>query len=44
MASAIARIYANSIEKGNKKFEDVPDRIKEEVLEILIADGFEIND
>lgn len=31
----MAKIYANLIKKGKKTIEDVPDKLKAEVLEIL---------
>lgn len=36
----MARIYANLIEKGLKTLEDVPARLREQVRQILIEDGY----
>lgn len=37
----MARIYANLIEKGIKKFpDDVPAKLREQVRQILIDDGY----
>lgn len=36
----MARIYANLIEKGIKIIDDVPEKLKKKVEEILIEDGF----
>lgn len=36
----MARIYANLIEKGVKTLEEVPARIREQVRQILIEDGY----
>lgn len=36
----MARIYANLIEKGIKTIDDVPEKLKKKVEEILIEDGF----
>lgn len=35
MASYIAHVYADLIRKGNKTIEDVPERLKKDVEEIL---------
>lgn len=43
MASAIAKVYARSCEKGTKNFNDVPENIQEEVREIILKDGYIIN-
>lgn len=37
----MARVYAELIIKGRKTFEEVPDRIKEDVRQILIEMGHE---
>lgn len=37
----MAKIYANLIIKGQKTIDDVPQKIREEVKEILIQKGFE---
>lgn len=37
----MARIYANLIEKGIKTIDDVPEKLKKKVEEILAEDGFE---
>ena len=36
----MARIYANLIEKGIKTIDDVPEKLKKKVEEILAKDGF----
>lgn len=36
----MARIYANLIEKGIKTIDDVPEKLKDRVQEILDNDGF----
>lgn len=36
----MARIYANLIEKDLKTLEDVPARLREQVRQILIEDGY----
>lgn len=36
----MARIYANLIEKGIKTIDDVPEKLKKKVEEILSEDGF----
>lgn len=36
----MARIYANLIEKGVKTLEEVPARLREQVRQILIEDGY----
>ena len=33
-------VYASLIEKGVKKIDNVPERIKEQVIEILVSHGF----
>lgn len=38
----MARIYANSCEKGLKNFNDVPNRLKDEVRILIESDGYEI--
>ena len=37
----IAKIYANLIKKGKKTIDDVPEELKEQVLEILSESNFE---
>lgn len=37
MAIYIARVYADLIEKQEKKIEDVPENLKEEVKQILAS-------
>lgn len=44
MTSAIAKIYARSCEKDGKNFNTIPNRIKDQVREIIEADGFVINE
>ena len=36
----MARVYAELIVKGRKTFEEVPDRIKEDVRQVLIEMGY----
>lgn len=43
MASAIAKVYARSCEKGTKNFKEVPDNLQKEVKAIIEADGYVIN-
>lgn len=40
----MARIYANSCEKGLKNFNDVPKRIQPDVRAIIEADGYIIKE
>lgn len=37
----IAELWANRIIEGDKKFEDVPRRLKNDVKSILISRGYE---
>ena len=37
----MAKIYANLIEKKLKTIDDVPNKYKDAVLELLINDGFD---
>lgn len=37
----MARVYADLIRKGLKVFAEVPDRIKEQVRQVLVEQGFE---
>lgn len=40
MASVIARAYVNCIKRGIRKIDDVrPDKLKEEVVGLLVAEG-----
>ena len=36
----MAKVYANLIMKGKKKLSDVPDNLKQEVIEILTEQGW----
>lgn len=36
----MAKVYANLIMKGKKKLSDVPDNLKQEVIEILTEHGW----
>lgn len=38
--SAVARLWARKIENGEKMFDETPARLKDEVKEILIENGF----
>jgi len=38
--SAVARLWARKIENGEKIFDETPARLKDEVKEILIENGF----
>lgn len=38
--SKIALLWAQKIEIGEKTIDEVPAKLKEEVLEILVEDGF----
>lgn len=40
----MARIYANSCEKGLKNFFDVPKKLQDDVRAIIEADGYIINE
>lgn len=40
----MARIYANSCEKGLKNFNDVPKKLKDQVRELIEDDGYIINE
>lgn len=39
----MARIYANSCEKGLKNFNDVPKKLQNEVKQLIELDGYVIN-
>lgn len=39
----MARIYANSCEKGLKNFNQVPAKLQDQVRELIEADGYVIN-
>lgn len=39
----MARIYANSCEKGLKNFNAVPAKLQDQVRELIEADGYVIN-
>lgn len=38
--SALAKLYAKAVKEGKRTYESVPNVLKEEVKEILIADGY----
>ena len=38
--SKIARIYATSVERGEKNINDVPEKLRDKVKEIIEADGY----
>lgn len=40
----MARIYANLCEKGVRNFFTVPRNLQNQVEEIIIADGYQINE
>lgn len=40
----MAKVYANLIMKGKKKIDDVPEQLKQEVIQILIDAGWVWND
>lgn len=40
MASKISRLWADKIEMGEKTIDEVPARLKDEVIELLREDGF----
>ena len=42
--SAIAKNYAKLCEKGVRNFYSVPDRLQNDVREIIEADGYVINE
>lgn len=39
----IARLWASQIVKGNKAFEEVPSGLREQVGNLLAADGYQEN-
>lgn len=38
--SALAKLYAKAVKTGKRTYESVPKVLKEQVKEILIADGY----
>lgn len=40
MASAIVELWVKKIEQGQKTIDDVPEKLKEDVIKRLIEDGF----
>jgi len=40
----MARIYATSVERGEKNFYDVPKRLRPQVRKIIEDDGYIINE
>lgn len=36
----LARLWANQVEEGKKTVDDIPDKLKEEVYNILIKEGY----
>ena len=40
MNKYIANVYAELIRKGKKTIDQIPERLKEEVIAILVLDGF----
>lgn len=40
----MARIYATSVERGEKNFFDVPKKLQDRVREIIEADGYVIDE
>ena len=40
----MVRIYATSVERGEKNFFDVPKKLQDKVREIIEAEGYVINE
>lgn len=36
----LARLWANQVKNGDKKVEDIPQKLKEDVINILIKEGY----
>ena len=42
--SKIARLWVDRIESGDKMLSDCPEKLKEEVVALILADGYTIDD